>query len=91
MTMNIHQAFEQRLSVVESLPNRTISPRRKRNETDAQLIQRIIASDAEAPKLTSIRDIESAPDADGRAPSLPVLTDTELCDIATLIIRHHTR
>ncbi len=91
MTMNIHQAFAQRLSVVEALPNRAISPRRKPGETDADLIQRIIAADAEAPLLTPIRDIESAIDADGRAPRTPSLNEVELCDIAALIVRYHTR
>jgi len=76
--MNIHQAFDMRLSIVESLPPRVIRPRRKRGESDEALIQRIIAADVESARLIPIRDIEAALDADNRAVRTPNLSDIEL-------------
>jgi hypothetical protein len=76
--MNIHQAFAMRLSIVEAIPARVITPRRKKGESDESLIQRIVATEATAPVLIPIRDIEAALDADNRAVRTPNLGDIEL-------------
>ena len=92
--MNIHQAFDMRLSVVESLPPRVVSPRRKRGESLSALIQRIIAADVESGRLTPIRDIEAALDADHRAVRTPNLSDIELQSDEALVqdeINDHCR
>jgi hypothetical protein len=92
--MNIHQAFDMRLSVVESLPPRLITPRRKKGESNEALIGRILAADVQSARLIPIRDIEAALDADNRAVRTPTMGEAELSDLASLksnVIKHHSR
>ena len=77
MAISIREAFDMRLSVVESLSPRVDPPRRKQGESDEALINRIVSADVESARLIPIRDIEAAL-FHGHVGRTPTLSDAEL-------------